>query len=120
MLIGNNIRKIRTVKGWSQQQFAEFAGVTRASVGSYEEGRATPKLEVLILLASKLSLSLDQLISTELTVDAITGFRGSFPTQGTIVPQKKEILNLLNRLESLSNEVKLIKDELQEKLINLS
>jgi transcriptional regulator with XRE-family HTH domain len=49
--IGSNIRKIRTVKGLNQSQFAELFDLNRARIGAYEEGRAEPKIDVVIEIA---------------------------------------------------------------------
>ena len=74
MRIGQNIKKIRAVKGWSQTRFAEEFGLTRGAVGAYEEGRADPKLETLISIAKKISVSVDEFIHRELTVNQVHGF----------------------------------------------
>lgn len=72
--IVKNIRKIRSVKKISQQAFADMFGITRASIGSYEEGRAEPKLQLASDIAKKFSIPVDVLLNQELTVDDITGF----------------------------------------------
>lgn len=72
--IGKNIRKIRNIKGLSQAAFAELFDITRASVGAYEEGRAEPKLEMIILIAKHFSISIDLLLKKELTVNELYRF----------------------------------------------
>ncbi len=72
--IGKNIRKIRTSKGLSQAAFAELFGLTRASVGAYEEGRAEPKLEAIVQIAKYFSFTLDKILMDELTVNEIHQF----------------------------------------------
>lgn len=71
---GKNIRKIRSIKKISQAAFAEIFGLSRASVGSYEEGRAEPKLEMIIQIANHFSISIDELINKELTVNDLYHF----------------------------------------------
>ena len=72
--IGRNIKKIRTTKGLSQTEFGKIFGITRGSIGSYEEGRAEPKIETLKTIANKFSISLDAIITAELTVNQLSGF----------------------------------------------
>lgn len=72
--IGRNIKKIRTTKGLSQTEFGKLFGITRGSIGSYEEGRAEPKIETLKTIANKFSISLDAIITAELTVNQLSGF----------------------------------------------
>ena len=43
-LIAKNIRWFRKRQQISQTEFASIFGITRASVGAYEEGRAEPKI----------------------------------------------------------------------------
>ena len=50
--IGKNIRKIRSVKKLSQQAFADQFGLSRANIGSYEEGRAEPKIAIIMEIAN--------------------------------------------------------------------
>ncbi len=71
---GKNIRKIRSIKKISQAVFAEIFGLSRASIGSYEEGRAEPKLEIIIQIANHFSITIDQLINKELTVNDLYHF----------------------------------------------
>ncbi len=73
-LIGKNIRKIRSVKQLSQQAFADLFGVSRASVGSYEEGRADPKIDTIIAIANYFSITLEEFLTKELTVNDLYHF----------------------------------------------
>ncbi len=72
--IGKNIRKIRTSKGLSQSAFAELFGLTRASIGAYEEGRAEPKLDAIVQIAKYFSFTLDKILMDEVTVNEIHQF----------------------------------------------
>jgi transcriptional regulator with XRE-family HTH domain len=72
--VGKNIRKLRTVKKLSQAAFAELFGLARPSVGAYEEGRSEPKMETLIQIAQHFGLSVDLLLTKELTVNELYHF----------------------------------------------
>ncbi len=72
--IGKNIRKIRHLKGLNQSQFAELLGLTRASIGAYEEGRAEPKISTIIDIANHFSISVDLLLKKELKVNELSRF----------------------------------------------
>ncbi|MFC6999028.1 XRE family transcriptional regulator [Rufibacter roseus] len=72
--IGKNIKKIRTVKNLSQAAFAQLFDLARPSVGAYEEGRSEPKIETLVQIARHFGISLDLLITKELTVNDLYGF----------------------------------------------
>ncbi len=72
---GKNIKKIRGVKGLSQQAFAELFDLKRATLGAYEEGRSEPKIDTLIKIANYFSTSIDDLLTSELTVNALLLFK---------------------------------------------
>lgn len=67
--IGKNIKKIRTVKKLSQQKFADLFHLSRTSVGAYEEERAEPKVDTIIQIANNFGLSVDVLLTKELSVN---------------------------------------------------
>ncbi len=72
--IGNNIRKIRGVKKLSQSDFADLFNLKRGAIGAYEEGRAEPKIETVVEIANYFSISLDDLITKELSVNDLYRF----------------------------------------------
>ena len=72
--IGKNIKKIRTVKKLSQTQFGELFGMSRGTIGAYEEERAEPKIEGIIQIAKHFGLSVDVLLIKELTVNELFSF----------------------------------------------
>lgn len=73
-VIGNNIKKIRSIKKLNQQAFADMFAIKRASVGAYEEGRADPKIKTIIEIANKFGISLDLFITKELKVNDLYRF----------------------------------------------
>lgn len=72
--IGKNIKKIRTVRNLSQAGFAQLFNLARPSVGAYEEGRSEPKMETVVQIARHFGLSIDLLLTKELTVNELYGF----------------------------------------------
>ncbi|WP_019948291.1 XRE family transcriptional regulator [Hymenobacter aerophilus] len=84
--VGKNIRKIRTVKKLSQAAFAELFGLARPSVGAYEEGRSEPKMETLLQIAQHFGLSVDLLLTKELTINELYRFDIFKPQQAAPSP----------------------------------
>ncbi|GHE41114.1 helix-turn-helix domain-containing protein [Sphingobacterium griseoflavum] len=78
--IGNNIKKLRSVKGLSQQAFADLFGLTRGNISSYEERRAEPKIEVMLQVAKYFSIPIAELLEKQLTVNEILNFEDYFPS----------------------------------------
>ncbi len=81
--IGKNIRKIRTVKKLSQAAFAEIFNLARPSVGAYEEERSEPKLETVIQIANYFGISVDSLLTKELTINDLYNFNVHFGIEVT-------------------------------------
>ena len=69
--VGRNIKKIRQVKKISQAEFASLFDLSRPSIGAYEEGRSEPKIETLILIATYFKISIDLLLTRELSISEI-------------------------------------------------
>ncbi|MEY2752573.1 MAG: transcriptional regulator [Bacteroidota bacterium] len=63
MALAEQIKNHRKAKAWTQAQLAERLGLSRAQVGSYEEGRAEPKLDSLKAMAQLFGCSIDALVS---------------------------------------------------------
>ena len=72
--IGKNIRKIRTTKGLNQTAFGAIFNLTRGSIGSYEEGRAEPKIDTLIQIANYFGITLDDITTKDITVNQLSRF----------------------------------------------
>ncbi len=72
--VGKNIKKIRAIKKLSQADFAKIFALARPSIGAYEEGRAEPKIDTIIQIAKKYRLSIDLLLTKELTINELFNF----------------------------------------------
>lgn len=66
-VIQSNIRFLRRHRGLTQVQLSQALGVPRARIGAYEEGRAEPNLQLLQKMATFFQVSLDELISRDLS-----------------------------------------------------
>lgn len=61
--LGENIRKIRELKGFSQQNLADEIKVDQKTISRIEKGELSPKFETLVSIAGALSVNLSQLLS---------------------------------------------------------
>ena len=66
MSFAEELQKVRSAKGITQEELAEMLGISRQSVSKWERGEGYPEVETLISIAKKLRLSLDELMSEEL------------------------------------------------------
>ena len=77
---GKNIKKIRGIKRMSQQAFADIFELKRATLGAYEEGRSEPKIATLIKVANYFSISIDAILTKEITVNELLHFNDAITT----------------------------------------
>lgn len=67
MTLAQNIQQLRKKKGLTQSELARKLGLNRSAIGAYEEGRAEPRLKVLRAIAHYFKVSLDQLVSEDMS-----------------------------------------------------
>ena len=68
MELGNRIKQHRTAHGWSQDDLAEKAYVSRQTISNWENDKSYPDLQSLLLLGSLFGLSLDQLVKGDIEI----------------------------------------------------
>src|SRR5215468_7742635 len=67
MSIANqNLKYLRRLRGWTQEEFANKLKIKRSLLGAYEEERAEPRIEVLEVIGAMFKLSLDELLLKDL------------------------------------------------------
>lgn len=64
---GQNLKYLRKLRGWTQEEFAAKLGIKRSLLGAYEEERAEPRIDVLEVVGDLFKLSLDELLRKELS-----------------------------------------------------
>lgn len=62
MVLGDNIRKSRKAKGWSQRELAEHTETDTSYINRVETGKINPSIAVLERIAGALERSLDELV----------------------------------------------------------
>lgn len=60
-LLGNTLRKIREARGMSQEQFAEYVGISRAYYGRIERGEHSITIEKCYLISEALGIHISEL-----------------------------------------------------------
>lgn len=111
-VIAYNIKKLRTEKGLSQQEFGELFNINRGSVGSYEEDRAEPKLETIIKICKYFNIIVDDFINKKM---------GSRKIEQSIQEQEVKMATF-EKVKSLEQRVKELERQMEKisKIINLN
>ncbi|MEI7734205.1 MAG: LexA family transcriptional regulator [Ferruginibacter sp.] len=64
---GQNLKYLRKLRGWTQEEFANKLGIKRSLIGAYEEERADPRIDILEIVGDIFKLSLDELLLKDLS-----------------------------------------------------
>jgi transcriptional regulator with XRE-family HTH domain len=68
MAIANqNMKYLRKLRGWTQEEFANKIGIKRSLVGAYDEERAEPNYEVLETVSDLFKVTIDDLLRKDLS-----------------------------------------------------
>jgi transcriptional regulator with XRE-family HTH domain len=68
MAISNqNLKYLRKLRGWTQEEFAQKLRIKRSLLGAYEEERAEPRIDVLEVVCDIFKLTLDDLLRKDLS-----------------------------------------------------
>lgn len=62
LAFGATVRKRRKAKGWTQERLAEEAGVSSLQIGFVERGENSPKLQMILRIASAFRVRPGELI----------------------------------------------------------
>jgi transcriptional regulator with XRE-family HTH domain len=63
---GKNLKYLRKLRGWTQEEFATKLQIKRSLLGAYEEERAEPRIDVMELVGEMFKLTLDELLLKDL------------------------------------------------------
>lgn len=61
--LGENIRKLRELKGLSQQNLADEINLNQRTISRIENGNLSPKFDVIVQISKTLGVSLNQLLA---------------------------------------------------------
>ena len=89
---GKNLKYLRKLRGWTQEEFAAKLKIKRSLLGAYEEERAEPRIEVLEVVGDLFKLTLDDLLRKELS-----------DTRGSYLAKRRA-----QKLVAASNDIQLV------------
>ena len=71
---GKNLRYLRKLRGWTQEEFANKLKIKRSLLGAYEEERAEPRLEVTETICNIFKLSMEEFFLKDLSAARGTSY----------------------------------------------
>lgn len=66
-LANQNLKYLRKLRGWTQEEFANKLRIKRSLLGAYEEERAEPRIDVLETVCDIFKLTLDEILRKDLS-----------------------------------------------------
>lgn len=88
--IANRLQKLRKEKGYSQEQLAAELGISRQAVSKWERAESSPDTDNLICLAKLYGVSLDELLSTDETVEEIVNNKQVENVESEIIDEDED------------------------------
>ncbi|MBR9998159.1 MAG: LexA family transcriptional regulator [Cyclobacteriaceae bacterium] len=89
-IVSNNIKFLRKKEHLTQEQLAHKIGIKRSLVGAYEEGRADPRLNNLLKISVLFKVSVDTLISRDLSSNMDNDWENEVKTRILSITVDKE------------------------------
>jgi len=66
-IANQNLKYLRKLRGWTQEEFSTKLGIKRSLLGAYEEERADPRIDVLEIVCDIFKLTLDDILRKDLS-----------------------------------------------------
>ena len=61
-VFGKRLKELRKAKGYTIEQFADMVGISKSTLGYYENDKRMPDIEILVRIADTLNVNADYLI----------------------------------------------------------
>lgn len=119
--LSRNLKYLRKVHNYTQDELAEFLNISRQAYSNYENSKRTPDLDTLMRFCALYSLSLDALVKTDLSakeplvnqeqvLENIIYYPGMDIASGNTIYLTKEETEFITKFRSLSSENRRIID----------
>lgn len=103
MSLGDNIKKARMEKGYSQAELADQIGVSQAAIYYWESGKRRPNTEIIKKIADKLDVSPTYLMGWEDEATNSPLYRALLKSQSFEDIQNNDLLKEFRKSELISD-----------------
>ena len=97
MKLEENLRKLRNLKGLSQEELAEECNISRQAIAKWEGGESVPTIDKLIFLADFYKVTLDELVGRKTDIEILNEFIKRFVPRDFIPSGDNEALQTICR-----------------------
>ena len=121
MTLGEKIKTIRTIKGYSQEYVAEKIGISSSTFSKIERNEISANWDRINEIAEILDISISELVSFgeknvfNMTGDGLMGNVNNGLMGNVVIGNSKEILTLSQRIEKIEKEIEYIKQKFENK-----
>ncbi|MCU0437073.1 MAG: helix-turn-helix domain-containing protein [Raineya sp.] len=113
--VSKNIRYLRRLHDYTQEEFAELLGIKRSSLGAYEEGRATPNFNTLMQLGKLFNLTIEQIVSSDISTIVLEPKKILIDIEGEDILEENDNKELLEILRKEEIKTDTLKDKVENK-----
>lgn len=112
--LANNLRRLRTENGCTQEQIAEKLNISRQAYSNYETGKRVPDIDILIRIADIYEVSLEQLITQTCTGNGIINetsgpyYTGKVLRSNDTIYLTEDEVNLLTHYRNAQEEERIL------------
>lgn len=111
MSIPQNLKLIRAKLGITQEAFAALFKLTRAAINNYEQGKALPSTEFLLLVCNMANISIEQLCYDDLREEDLSDMSiDQVEDPATAYARRRNLYDL----RDLVKEVKRLREEIEQ------
>ena len=97
---GEAIRQARSEMRLSQQDLSDLTGISKRHIAKIENGIANPSLEIVAILASSLSISVDKVLANSTGAHDEISARFALTVAPCSLKQKETILRIVKEIVS--------------------
>lgn len=99
--IGENIKRLREGKGWSQAELAERIGKSRAAISQYEHNETTPRMGVIEDMCSVFGVKKREIVEKHVNY-AVVSFNDD------LMEDEQELVQLYRKLSTKGKHAVLV------------
>ena len=106
-LLSAKLVELRQQFGYSQQEVADYLGLTREGYSHYERNAREPNLEIVVKLCELYQIDINELVNTTTVLTGIPKNKSLLPSVGGgLLGDSAQMVHLASKLETISQKDK--------------
>lgn len=98
--LGENVKRLRKLKGWSQQELGAASGVKQRTISNIERGTHAVGLDMIELLASALRVGAHHLLTPDLDPATVKEYQHLVESYTRASPEGRRVISMVAEREA--------------------